>query len=211
MYLPELFREQRFEALRDFIAAHPLATLIASGSEGPGAQLSADLVPMLLTGSEGQCRLRGHVARANPVWKRVAARAPVLVLFTGAQHYVSPNLYPSKRDTGEVVPTWNYSVVHARGRIDWIQDKEWLRGLVGELTDAQERSQPAPWHITDAPARFLDTMLGAIVGFQIEVESLVGKFKSSQNRSVRDRAGVRAGFIAEGLVPEALAEIVRGE
>ena len=146
MYLPELFREQRFEALRDFIVAHPLAILVTSGSEG----LSADLVPMLLTGTEGNGRLRGHVARANPVWKRVAAREPVLALFTGAQHYVSPNLYPSKRDTGEVVPTWNYSVVHARGRIDWIQDKEWLRGLVGELTDAQERSQPAPWNRMDA-------------------------------------------------------------
>jgi transcriptional regulator len=207
MYLPELFREQRFEALRDFVRTHPLATLIASGSEG----LSADLVPMLLSGTEGKARLRGHVARANPVWRRVAAHEPVLVLFTGAQHYVSPNLYPSKRDTGEVVPTWNYSVVHARGQIDWIQDKEWLRGLVGELTNEQERSQPAPWHITDAPPPFLDKMLGAIVGFQIELETLVGKFKASQNRSVPDRAGVRAGFTAEGLSPEVLAEIVRGD
>lgn len=207
MYLPELFREQRFEALHDFIRAHPLAILITSGSEG----LSADLIPMLLTGREGDCRLRGHVARANPVWKRVAAHEPVLALFTGAQHYVSPNLYPSKRATGEVVPTWNYSVVHARGRINWIEDAEWLRGLVGELTDEQERSQPAPWRITDAPPRFLDKMLGAIVGFQIEVESLVGKFKASQNRSVPDRAGVRAGFSAEGLGPEVLAEIVRGD
>lgn len=207
MYLPELFREQRFEVLREFVRAHPLAILIASGSEG----LSADLVPMLLTGAEGNCRLRGHVARANPVWKRVAAGSPVLALFTGAQHYVSPNLYPSKRDTGEVVPTWNYSVVHARGRIDWIPDKDWLRGLVGELTDEQERTQVAPWHITDAPPRFLDTMLGAIVGFQIEVETLVGKFKASQNRSVPDRAGVRAAFTAEGLAPEVLAEIVRGD
>ena len=207
MYLPELFREQRFDVLREFIRAHPLSTLIASGSEG----LSADLVPMLLSGTEGNCRLRGHVARANPVWKRVAAGAPVLALFTGAQHYVSPNLYPSKRDTGEVVPTWNYSVVHARGRIDWIPDAEWLRGLVGELTDEQERAQPAPWHISDAPPRFLDTMLKAIVGFQIEVETLVGKFKASQNRSVRDRGGVRAAFAAEGLSPEVLAEIVRGD
>jgi transcriptional regulator len=166
---------------------------------------------MLLTGSEGACRLRGHVARANPVWKRVPMGEAVLALFTGAQHYVSPNLYPSKRDTGEVVPTWNYSVVHARGRIEWIQDAEWLRGLVGELTDEQERSQPAPWHITDAPPRFLETMLKAIVGFQIEVETLVGKFKASQNRSVPDRAGVRAGFTAEGLSAEVLAEIVRGD
>lgn len=207
MYLPDLFREQRFEALRDFIRVHPLAILVASGSEG----LSADLVPMLLTGAEGNCRLRGHVARANPVWKRVAAHAPVLALFTGAQHYVSPNLYPSKRDTGEVVPTWNYSVVHARGPIEWTEDKEWLRGLVGELTDEQERTQPQPWRITDAPPRFLETMLGAIVGFQIEVESLIGKFKASQNRTVRDRAGVRSGFSAEGLSAETLAEIVRGE
>jgi len=207
MYLPELFKEQRFDVLREFIRAHPLATLITSGSEG----LSADLVPMLLTGTEGNCRLRGHVARANPVWRRVAAREPVLALFTGAQHYVSPNLYPSKRETGEVVPTWNYSVVHARGRIEWIQDAEWLRGLVGELTNEQERSQPAPWHITDAPPPFLQKMLGAIVGFQIALESLVGKFKASQNRSVPDRAGVRAGFIAEGLSPEVLAEIVRGD
>jgi transcriptional regulator len=207
MYLPQLFREQRFEPLRDFVRVHPLAILIASGSE----ELSADLVPMLLTGTEGNCRLRGHVARANPVWKQVAVGEKVLALFTGAQHYVSPNLYPSKRDTGEVVPTWNYSVVHARGRIEWIEDSEWLRALVGELTDEQERTQPAPWHITDAPAPFLDTMLHAIVGFQIEIETLFGKFNASLYRSVRDRAGVRAGFVAEGLSADVLAEIVRGD
>lgn len=207
MYLPEMFREQRFEALCAFVRVHPLSILVTSSADG----LSADYVPMLLSGTEGDCRLRGHVARANPVWKQVAAGAPVLALFSGAQHYVSPNLYPSKRDTGEVVPTWNYSTVQGRGRIEWIQDREWLRGLVGELTSEHERTQAQPWHITDAPPRFLDTMLGAIVGFKIELESLVGKFKASQNRSVRDRAGVRAAFTAEGLAPEVLAEIVRGE
>jgi transcriptional regulator len=207
MYLPEIFREQRFDALCAFVRNHPLAVLVASSAEG----LSADYVPMLLSGPEGSCRLRGHIARANPLWKQLAAGAPVLALFSGAHHYVSPNLYPSKRDTGEVVPTWNYSTVQARGRIDWTQDRGWLRGLVSELTDEHERTQAQPWRVTDAPPRFLDAMLGAIVGFQIEVESLVGKFKASQNRSVSDRAGVRAAFIAEGLAPEVLAEIVRGE
>lgn len=207
MYLPAMFREQRFDVLAALVRAHPLATLIANTSDG----LTADHVPMLLEGWEGHCRLRGHVSRSNPVWQQVPERAAVMALFSGAQHYVSPNLYPSKRDSGEVVPTWNYSVVHARGVIHWIQDPAWLRALVADLTDQQEHTQAQPWRISDAPAPFLERMLQAIVGFQIDVESLVGKFKASQNRSARDRAGVRAGFMAAGLSDETIAELVREE
>jgi transcriptional regulator len=141
--------------------------------------------------------LLGHVARANPIWK--SGDGPALAIFLGPHAYVSPNWYPSKAETGKAVPTWNYITVHARGTIRWIQDGEWLRANVTALAQAHEAGQPAPWKVSDAPASYVDGLLRAIVGFELTIESLQGKYKLSQNRDAADRAGVRDAFEREGL------------
>ena len=137
--------------------------------------------------------LRGHVARANPVW-REAAGAQVLAAFQGPQAYITPSWYPSKAASAKVVPTWNYAVVHARGTLRVTEDAAWLRALVGRLTDVHEASRAHRWQVDDAPADYIEQMLRAIVGIEIEITSLQGKWKVSQNRSAADRAGVAAGL-----------------
>ena len=204
MYLPKHFLEDRAEVLAAFVCAHPLGMLVTLDAGRP----EVDFIPMLLAEAPG-VRLLGHVARANPVATRVAAGAEVLVVFRGADHYVTPSWYAAKRIDGKVVPTWNYSVVHARGRIQWFDAPDRLRSLVDALTRSQEASRPAPWSVADAPVDYVATMLQAIVGFEIEVESMTGKFKSSQNRSAADRDGVVCGLAAAGLPAPAAAELVR--
>jgi transcriptional regulator len=188
MYLPLHFQERRLPVLHEFIERHPLATLVTSCDGAP----VADHLPMLLAREQSpNGTLRGHVARANPLWRTTAEDAEVLVVFHGADAYVSPSSYPSKRTDGKVVPTWNYSVVHARGRIRFFADAERLHALVTSLTDHFERARPEPWAVADAPEDYVRAMLRAIVGFEIEITDLAGKFKASQNRSAEDRAGVR--------------------
>lgn len=150
--------------------------------------------------------LRAHVARANPVWQE--AGAETVAIFQGPDAYISPNWYPSKHQTGKAVPTWNYAVVHAHGRLRVIEDREWLLQLVTELTNTHERTQQLPWKVSDAPQDYLERMLEMIVGIEMPVEKLVGKWKVSQNRSDSDRAGVAAGLAAQsgGL---AMAELVK--
>jgi len=206
MYVPAHFREARPEVLHAFIARHPLATLVVRTAAG----LEANHIPMeLIVAAEAPPRLRGHVARANPVWQQALPDEPVLAIFTGAQHYVTPSWYPSKPRHGKVVPTWNYSAVHASGRIRFVDDPQWLRPLVGALTDAQERRRQAPWAVADAPGDYVAAMLRAIVGFEIEVSALAGKFKASQNREVEDREGVARGLAAEGIDGEDARELLR--
>lgn len=205
MYIPAHYRESRPEVLHGFMRRHPLATLVTRTAGG----VDANHIPMELLLVDGQPRLRGHVARANPLWREALADEPVLAIFTGAEAYVTPSWYPSKRMHGKVVPTWNYAAVHARGPIRFIDDAAWLRALVGSLTDAHERPRAAPWQVDDAPVDYVATMLRAIVGFEIEVRELVGKFKSSQNRDERDNAGVAAGLAATGISGEDADELVR--
>ncbi len=194
MYLPAAFREERVEVLQQLMRASPLATLVSCA----GGQADADHIPLLLEPGESPGGvLRGHVARANPLW-RLQAGADFLVIFHGPQHYVSPSWYPSKAESGKVVPTWNYLVVHARGRLQVHDDPVWLRGLVSRLTVAQETRFAQPWAVDDAPADYLDRMLSAIVGIEIPVVSLIGKWKNSQNRQPGDRAGVERGLHAVG-------------
>ena len=149
--------------------------------------------------------LRGHVARANPLWQH--AGAPALAVFTGADAYVSPGWYPGKREHGKVVPTWNYTMVQARGPLRAVEDASWLRALVGRLTDHHEATQARPWSVGDAPADYVQQMLRAIVGIEIALTSLVGKWKVSQNRSTADREGVAGGMAATH--PQ-MAALVRG-
>lgn len=200
MYLPPHFAQHDPAALHALMCEHPLATLVSHGEHG----LTADHVPLEFDAMAGvHGTLFGHVARANPLW-RVAAGAPVLAVFSGAQAYVSPSWYPSKAATHKVVPTWNYTVVHAHGVLEVVEDAPWLRALVGRLTSHHEAPRSAPWAVDDAPADYVQQMLRAIVGIRIPVTRLVGKWKVSQNRSEADRQGV-----AEGLGADPMAALVR--
>ena len=192
MYQPTHFAETRSEVLHAFITAHPLGTLITLNA---GGELQANPIPFVIDAlPPGHGVLRGHVARANPVWRETQLDVPALVVFQGPQSYISPSWYPSKSATGKVVPTWNYVVVQARGRLRAIDDVAWLRAFVERLTRRFESPRAVPWHVSDAPADYIDSMLRAIVGIEIELSALVGKWKVSQNRSAADRAGVAAGL-----------------
>lgn len=194
MYAPSHFNESRTEVLHEFLARHPLALLVATSANG----LQANHVPLMLEpGNGGHGTLKGHIARGNSMWKDVPAGAEVLAVFQGPSQYISPNWYPSKREHGRVVPTWNYAVVHVHGRITWIQDKAWLRTLVETLTDRHESGQAAPWRVSDAPDEYIQQMLGAIVGFEIAITRMTGKWKLSQNRTPAERAGVMAALSAQ--------------
>lgn len=186
MYTPSHFREDRPEVLLDFMRAHPLVTLVTRSAAG----IEANHIPVLV--DETSTTLRGHVARANPVCREAATEA--LAIFTGEQYYVSPSWYPSKQEHGKVVPTWNYEVVHAHGMLTFFEDKQRLRGLVDELTRAHESRFPQPWSINDAPPEYIDGLLNAIVGFEMRITRLEGKFKQGQNRSEADRAAVASAI-----------------
>jgi transcriptional regulator len=207
VYVPDHFRESHAEVLHAFIAQHPLATLIANTALG----LTANHLPLLWNdAAHGSGVLRGHIARANALWRGVEQGSSVLAVFTGAQHYISPSWYPSKLADGKAVPTWNYAAVHVRGSIRFIEDAGWLRQLVESLTEAHESDRPDRWHVSDAPASYIDSMLRAIVGFEIDITGIEGKFKGSQNRSLADRTAVARKLREEGLSVETLRELVPG-
>jgi transcriptional regulator len=198
MYVPAHFAETRKEVLHDLIVQHPFGTLVTHGENG----LDANHIPFELAGGEGELGvLRAHVARANPVWQEVANGDEVLVIFQAGNAYISPTWYPSKHETHKQVPTWNYQVVHAHGRITILDDERYVRGVVGRLTRTHEASLPTPWKMGDAPADYIDTMLKAIVGLQIEVTRLVGKIKLSQNKEARDIRGAGEALTAAGVSP----------
>jgi transcriptional regulator len=191
LYLPAQFNEGRSEVLHALMRARPLATLIALSDTG----MIANHLPMqTLSEPAPYGLLRGHIARANPLWKEYRDSSEALAIFQGPQTYISPSLYPSKQSSGEVVPTWDYAVVHARGALRFIHDAEWLRNFVGTLTDEHEATRRQPWKIGDAPAAYIDKMLTLIVGFELVITSLTGKWKVSQNRTHEDRQGVVKGL-----------------
>jgi transcriptional regulator len=205
MYLPKHFAEERREVLHAAMTAHPLALLVTHGASG----LDANPVPWMVDASRGPFgTLRAHVARANPVWKD--AGSEVLVMFQGPQAYVSPGWYASKAEHGKVVPTWNYIVVQARGVLRAVDDADWLRELVGTLTDRHEAGRDRPWQVGDAPDDFIAQTLRAIVGIEVELTALVGKWKVSQNRPATDREGVIRGLESQGdAASRTMAEAVR--
>jgi len=192
MYLPAHFDEKRLDVLHAFVTAHPFGLLVTEGADGP----VANAVPFILDpgGAGGLGTLRAHVARANPVWRDLASANRALVVFQGPQAYVSPGWYPSKAEHGKVVPTWNYILVQARGTLRAVDDAAWLRAFVTRLTERHEAPRARPWAVGDAPADFVDTMLRAIVGIEIELTALTGKWKVSQNRSAADRDGTVRGL-----------------
>lgn len=207
MYLPTDFKESRLPVLHTLMSAHPLATLVAVTGDG----IVANHIPLLLEAGGEHGALRGHIARANPLWKQLADGAEALAIFHGPEHYISPRWYPSKREHGQVVPTWNYAVVHARGALTWHHDEVWLRQLLEALTNRHESRFAEPWQVSDAPPEYLRKMLGAIVGFDIQLRELTGKWKASQNRSAADVQGVIAGLAALDDPPaRAMQALVEG-
>lgn len=195
MYVPEHFAEDNPAELHRLIADFPLGTLITIGADG----LSANHLPFELHAELGpQGTLRSHVARTNAVWRDFSAAHETLVLFQGPSAYISPNWYPTKADTHRQVPTYNYVVVHAYGQLVVHDDERWLRALLGRLTRKMEAAQSQPWKMGDAPQDFLHELLGNIVGIEIAVTRLVGKWKVSQNRLPIDRQGAASGLRATG-------------
>jgi transcriptional regulator len=191
LYVPAPFKEERIDVLHELMRAHPLATLVAVGDSG----LMANHIPLKIESQPAPWgTLRGHVARANPVWRDYRLDSEALAIFQGPHSYISPSLYRSKQTTGEVVPTWNYVVVQARGTLRFIHETDWLREFVGTLTDDHEASRAQPWKVDDAPAAYMGTMLKLIVGFEFSITSITGKWKLGQNRTLSDRQGLAEGM-----------------
>lgn len=188
MYLPPHFAQTHPETLHHLITQNPLGALVVMGPDG----LDANHIPFELdsqTGAHGT--LRAHVARANPVWQQVQDGAPVLVIFQAEEGYISPNWYPSKHETHRQVPTWNYRVVHVHGRIQIRDDEKYVRGVIGRLTREHERrtGDARPWKIADSEPAYIDGLVRSIVGIEIAITRITGKFKLSQNKEARDQQG----------------------
>jgi transcriptional regulator len=195
MYLPKHFEETRPEVLHGLLKRHPLATLVTLGPAG----LVADHIPLKLWPGLGpHGTLRGHVARSNPLWRVTDRSVDALAVFQGPEAYVTPSWYPGKRETGKVVPTWNYVVAHAYGTLMAYDDPSWVRRLLEDLTAEHEADFPAPWRPSDAPADFLEGRIAAVVGIEIAITRITGKWKLSQNQPEANRAGVIEGLCAKG-------------
>jgi len=204
MYQPPHFREDGREAQHGLIRAHPLGLLVSAGSGG----LMANSVPFVLDADASEKgTLRCHVARANPQWRELQSVEECLVIFQGPEDYITPSWYATKRETGKVVPTWNYVMVHAWGRPVVTSDPEWLQRQVAALTDQQEAARSEPWKVDDAPEPYVQSQIRGIVGIEIAITRIEGKWKVSQNRPEVDRAGVREGLLAQGG-SEAMASLV---
>ena len=190
MHEPPLHQQADRAAIVALIRAHPLGLLISHGPSG----LLANSIPFLIEGD----KLLAHVARANPQWRDLQQTDETLVVFQGPQHYISPSWYATKRETHKVVPTWNYLIAQVRGRPRVTDDAPWLRAQIKALTASQEGARAAPWQVSDAPEDFIAMQMRAIVGVEIEITDIKGKWKASQNRSEADRAGVVVGLNEDG-------------
>ena len=202
MYLPAHFAETRPDELHAIVREHPLGMLVTHSSSG----LDANHLPFELDPDRGPVgTLLAHIARANPLWTEISSGAEVMVVFRGPQGYISPSWYPSKHEAHRQVPTWNYEVVHAHGRLRFVDDDKFVRGLVARLTHRHEASEPQPWKMGDAPRDYLERMLSSIVGIEVELTRLEGKRKLSQNREARDREGASRALQERGHHALALA------
>ncbi|MER8713022.1 FMN-binding negative transcriptional regulator [Mesorhizobium sp. M1295] len=214
MYQPPHFQETRQDVLHGLIRAHPLGLLVSNGAEGP----VANAIPFLLDAPSllneevpPNGRLRAHLARANPQWRLLADNplSPVLVVFQGADAYVTPSWYETKRETGKVVPTWNYAIVQVRGIVTVVEDQDWLAEQISDLTMSQEGNRATPWAVTDAPAPFIQSQIKGIVGLEIAITEINGKWKVSQNRPAADRIGVAEGLESEAASSADMVRLVR--
>lgn len=200
MHCPSMFKEERLDVLHNLISAHPLATLITAGSNG----LMANLIPFTLHVGGEHGILRAHLARGNKQLDALREGAEALVVFQGPECYVTPSWYPSKAENGKVVPTWNFAMVQARGNPQVFDDATWVRAQIDEMTNNHESQRERPWKVSDAPEDFIAVQLKAIVGIEIPISSIEGKWKVSQNRLPADRQGVIDGLRAEQVCPSML-------
>ena len=195
MYIPAAFREEDLPTIHAEINKIQLATLVTLTTHG----LVATHLPLMLDASAGEYgTLYGHVARGNSQWRTSDAEVEALAIFTASDAYVSPSWYPSKQETGKVVPTWMYAAIHAYGTVRFVDDAEWLRNVVTRLTDRHEAEFDAPWKVTDAPAAYVDAQLARIVGVELPITRLEGKWKFDQRSSEADRAGLMVGLETSG-------------
>ena len=193
MYRPNAYREDRIDVMQSFIAAHPFAAIATPSHDG----VLVDHAPLVLLPDEGpNGTLIGHLARANPHWKQLGAASTSVAIFQGSNAYVTPSWYPNKHETGKDVPTWNYVAVHAHGTIETFDDPDALLDMLERLTSRHEAGRTDPWHVADAPPDYIRQQLRGIVGLRMRIERLEGKWKLSQNREARDRAGAKAGLAA---------------
>jgi transcriptional regulator len=207
MYQPEHFRLDDLKEMHSLMRARPFGVLVSAGTTG----LNATHLPTVLKDDGRYGVIECHLARGNPHWKDLANGIEALMIFQGTEGYITPTWYPSKAEHGKVVPTWNYSVVHAYGHPEVIEEKRWLRRHVTELTAQQENGRAAPWAVSDAPESFIESMLRGIVGFRFLIERIEGKWKMSQNRETKDREGVARGLLARGEGDDLqMAEFVKG-
>jgi transcriptional regulator len=191
MYIPRANSETRTPVIHKLIEEQPFASFITMGTSG----LFASNIPMVLERDGTPLgRLRGHLSRANPQWREFSPDVEALAIFSGPQHYITPTWYPEKQESGKVVPTWNYVVVHAYGHLRVIEDSQWLMAHLHSLTTIHEADSPVPWKIEDAPADFIASQIKGIVGLEMVIDRLEGKWKVSQNRSEQDRTGVANGL-----------------
>ena len=205
MYIPPAFRVDSLDFQHGLIREHPLGLLITAGTGG----LMANPLPFLIE-ADGSAfgKLRAHLARANTQLAELAEARECLVVFQGPQSYVTPSWYATKQDTGKVVPTWNYATVHAWGKPQIFDDASWLRQQIGELTDKQESRRHARWAVEDAPPDFITSQVKGIVGLEIPISRIEGKWKVSQNRPEQDRHGVITGLRSENDANDAMASLV---
>lgn len=207
MYIPTAFEETRIDVMHDLVRKYPLATLIIHTDSG----LEANHIPLFLArGLDSSNRLRGHVARANPLASSIHEGINTLVIFQGPHAYISPSWYQTKQDSGRGVPTWNYAVVHATGTLRLVEDAAWIRAQIDDLTRQQEASFTKPWQVSEAPSQYLDTMMSAIMGIEIEVAAWRGKWKVSQNQPAINQKSVIDSLRAEGCDhAESMAELIQ--
>jgi transcriptional regulator len=195
VYIPKHFEEKDLAVLHALVRSHPLGAWVTQTDSG----LEVNHIPLLLDPTRGEHgTLIGHVARANPIWRSFSKDAESVVIFQGPHAYITPSWYASKAAHGKVVPTWNYAVVHAYGMPRAIEDRDWLLGLVTRLTDTNEAGRETPWRVSDAPADYVDTLLKAIVGIEIPIARIAGKWKTGQNRATGDKLGTIAGLYGRG-------------
>lgn len=206
MYVPHHFTENDTQKLQQHIRDYGFGLLIIADDGG----IEANHLPFHLSEeADSPSVLQCHVARKNPVWQRILGGARVLAVFQGPDGYISPSWYPTKAETGRVVPTWNYLAVHAEGTARIVEDATWLRQHLHQLTDQHESRMNEPWSVDDAPTEFTEQLAKAIVGIEIKIETLSGKLKASQNQSEQNKAGVKAGLENEaGVHSLALSQLI---
>jgi transcriptional regulator len=209
MYVPQQFDETDVTVMHRLIRSHPLGTVVTMTAAG----LDANHIPIVLQAGPGPLgTLHGHVSRANPLWREASPSVDALIIFQGPDAYISPSWYPAKQEHGKVVPTWNYVVVHAHGRLRAIDDPAWVRAHVEQLTQTHESHRSVPWQVTDAPADFIASLVKGIVGLELVVTRLTGKWKVGQNRSAADREGAATALESEGTgAARAMADLIRGQ